>query len=133
MMKKPKISVIVPMFNAALYIKTCIESVLNQDYVDFELLLIDDGSLDDTVAICKYYANCDTRVKLICHGENRGVSFARNTGLQQASGDWIAFVDADDKVSHDWLSDQNSERTVRRLRLAPARSQLKYRVGAWGY
>ena len=103
-MFNPMISIIIPCFNSSLYLPACIESILRQKYINFELLLIDDGSSDSTVSICKSYVALDNRIKLICHNENKGVSVARNTGLNNAIGDWIAFVDADDTVSSTWLS-----------------------------
>lgn len=104
-MYNPKISIIIPCFNASLCLSACIESILRQKYVNFEVLLIDDGSSDSTVSICKNYVASDNRIKLICHNKNNGVSAARNTGLHYATGEWIAFVDADDTVSSTWLSE----------------------------
>lgn len=95
------ISVIVPIYNAQLYLATCIESILNQTFCDFELLLIDDGSTDESLSICNKYA-CDKRVKIIPQ-RNQGVSIARNNGLQIANGKWIMFVDSDDYIEPDML------------------------------
>ena len=91
----PQISVIVPVYNVEKYLAECVDSVLSQTFTDFELLLIDDGSKDGSGAICDEYAAKDSRVRVF-HKENGGVSSARNLGLDNANGEWIVFVDADD-------------------------------------
>ena len=96
------ITVIIPIYNAASFLDKCISSVLSQSYPDFELLLIDDGSTDNSGEICDHYAQKDSRVKVI-HKDNEGVSSARNIGLDQAKGEWITFVDSDDWVHEDFL------------------------------
>lgn len=98
----PNVSVIVPVYNAASFIRECIDSVLCQQYKNFELILIDDGSSDRSMDICQEYG--DSRIVIIAHESNKGVSEARNTGIEVARGKWLAFVDADDTVSPDWLS-----------------------------
>ena len=98
----PKISVIVPVYNAEKYLHRCIDSILSQTFTDFELLLIDDGSKDGSGAICDEYAEKDNRVRVF-HKENGGVSSARNLGLDNACGEWIAFVDSDDWVEKQFL------------------------------
>lgn len=97
----PLISVIIPVYNARLYLRNSIESVLSQRFTDFELLLIDDGSTDGSGKICDEYATKDNRIKVF-HKANGGVSSARNMGLDNASGEWIAFVDSDDELLHSW-------------------------------
>ena len=97
-----EISVIVPVYNAADYVATCVTSVLKQTASDFELLLVDDGSTDNSLEVCQKLANKDARIKVI-HMENAGVSAARNIGLDNAQGDYIAFIDSDDLVSTDYL------------------------------
>lgn len=84
------------------YIRRCVDSILAQTFTDFELLLIDDGSPDNSGAICDEYAASDSRVKVF-HKENGGVSSARNVGLDNACGEWITFVDADDWIVKDYL------------------------------
>ena len=96
------ISIIVPVYNTEKYLRRCIDSVLAQTYQDFELLLIDDGSKDSSGAICDEYAAQDARVRVF-HKENGGVSSARNVGLDNARGEWITFVDADDWIESDML------------------------------
>lgn len=102
--KMPKISIIVPVFNASQSIERCVESILSQKYKNFELILIDDNSADNSYEICKKYTKKDPRIILSKHKQNLGVSKTRNTGLKIAQGEWIAFVDSDDTVSADWLS-----------------------------
>lgn len=89
------ISVIVPIFNAEKYLHRCIKRILAQDYTDYELLLIDDGSTDNSGTICDEYAIKDNRIRVF-HKENGGVSSARNWGLDNAIGEYIMFVDSDD-------------------------------------
>lgn len=98
------ISVIVPVYNAEKTLRRCVDSILSQEFHDFELLLIDDGSKDESPAICDEYAKKDKRVRVF-HKKNGGVSSARNLGLDYANGDWITFIDADDDVSNGYLSD----------------------------
>ena len=96
-MNNPKISVIVPVYNAEQYLHRCVDSILAQTFPDFELLLIDDGSKDRSAEICDEYAWKDERVRVF-HKENGGVSSARNLGLDKAKGEWVSFVDADDII-----------------------------------
>ena len=94
---QPKISIIVPIYNVELYLPRCIDSVLSQSFSDFELVLINDGSTDQSGDICDEYATKDSRIKVI-HQDNKGVSYARNRGLDVATGEYIAFVDPDDYI-----------------------------------
>ena len=96
------ISIIVPLYNAEQDLPRCIDSILAQSYTDFELLLIDDGSPDNCGAICDEYATRDSRVRVF-HKKNGGVSSARNLGLENACGEYIAFIDSDDYVLNDYL------------------------------
>lgn len=91
------ISVIVAVYNIEKYIVRCIESIINQSYRELEIILVDDGSTDASGKICDAYAEKDERIKVI-HRENGGLSAARNTGIEQASGQFIAFVDGDDWI-----------------------------------
>ncbi len=95
--KCPKISIIIPIYNAERYLRNCIESVLSQSFKDFELLLINDGSTDSCGQICDKYATKDDRVSVF-YTKNQGVSSARNFGLNKAKGEWIYFADSDDIV-----------------------------------
>lgn len=98
-----KVSVIIPCYNAGAYLGDCLDSVLAQDELDFEVIVIDDGSIDNTWDVAKEYAKRDARIRVL-HQENRGVSAARNLGLSAAKGEWITFVDGDDLVAPDMLS-----------------------------
>ena len=91
------VSVVVPVYNAEGVVSRCVDSILAQSYTDFEVLLVNDGSTDNSGAICDNYAQQDGRVKVI-HQENSGVSAARNAGLKAAQGEWVTFVDSDDMV-----------------------------------
>ena len=97
------VSVVVPVFNAAKYLKPCLDSVLNQHYEKFELLLIDDGSTDNSPEICDEYARRDSRIRIF-HTVNSGVSASRNIGLEHAKGELIFFLDADDFLESDAFS-----------------------------
>ena len=99
------ISVIVPVYKAEEYLYRCVDSILAQSYTDFELLLIDDGSPDNSGVICDEYAAKDARVRVF-HKENGGVSSARNLGLANARGEWITFIDADDYIESGFLDIQ---------------------------
>jgi glycosyltransferase involved in cell wall biosynthesis len=92
------ISVIVPCYKVGKYLKELVDSVLSQDCPDWELLLVDDGSPDDTGKICDNIASTDSRIKVI-HKENGGLSSARNEGIRQAQGEWIVFIDGDDYLN----------------------------------
>lgn len=96
------ISVIVPIYNSEKYLNKCIDSILNQSYKNFELILIDDGSKDNSLSICNKYAALDSRVK-VHHKENEGIAKTRNYGLQVACGEYITFVDSDDYVDNNFL------------------------------
>ena len=98
------ISIIVPIYNTGKTLHRCIDSILSQTYTSWELLLIDDGSTDTSGPICDEYAARDARVRVF-HKENGGVSSARNVGLDNARGEWITFVDADDWISMDYLKE----------------------------
>ena len=90
-----KFSVIVPVYKAEDFLPVCVDSILNQEYDDFELILVDDGSPDNSPAMCDAYAEKDSRVKVI-HKPNGGASDARNEGIKAAKGDYLMFVDSDD-------------------------------------
>jgi glycosyltransferase involved in cell wall biosynthesis len=107
----PKVSVIIPIYNVATVVAETLKSVLAQTYTDFEVLIIDDGSTDDSVAICQEFQ--DERFRMI-HQQNRGLAGARNTGIRHAQGDYLAFLDSDDL----WLPEK-LERHVQHLETAP--------------
>lgn len=97
---KPKISIIVPIYNTGKYLNRCIDSILNQSFKDFELILVNDGSTDNSKKIIDEYAKNDRRIKVI-HKKNGGQGSARNRGLDIAQGDYIGFVDSDDWIHKD--------------------------------
>ena len=96
----PTVSIIVPVYNAEKTIGRCVDSILGQQYTDFELLLVDDGSKDGSGAICDSYALADSRVQVI-HKENTGVSDTRNIGISRARGAYLQFLDSDDWITPD--------------------------------
>jgi len=98
----PKISCIVPVYNVEKYLHCCIDSILSQTFTDFELILVDDGSPDNSPAICDEYARKDNRIKVI-HQKNAGVSVARNSGMDIMQGDYYCFIDSDDWITTDYL------------------------------
>ena len=100
----PIISVIIPVYNSEKYLSRCIDSVLGQTFNDFEILLIDDGSKDNSGKICDEYALNDKRIKVF-HNSNKGVSCARNFGLDHAKGEYISFIDSDDWIGPDFFKD----------------------------
>lgn len=106
-LSSPKISVIVPVYKVEEYLHRCIDSILSQSFTDFELILVDDGSPDNCGKICDEYAQKDSRIRVF-HKSNGGVSSARNLGLDNAQGEWIAFIDSDDYVDVDYLAELDS-------------------------
>ena len=101
-MNRPLFSVIVPVYNSEITLRNCVQSVLKQEFEDFELLLIDDGSTDSSGVICDEFADRDSRVR-VWHKVNGGVSSARNLALDNVRGQWITFCDSDDWVNSNWL------------------------------
>ena len=93
----PRVSVIVPVYNVKPYLKRCVDSIIVQSFVDFELILVDDGSTDGSGEICDTYARADGRVQVL-HKPNGGLSDARNHGLDRARGAYITFIDSDDLI-----------------------------------
>ncbi len=98
-----KITIVVPVYNVEKYLRECIDSIINQTYKNLEIILVNDGSSDNSPAICDKYAKIDKRIRVI-HRENKGVSVARNTGIEASSGYYITFVDSDDTIETDMLS-----------------------------
>ena len=96
------VSIIIPVYNGEKFISRCVDSVLSQTYSDFELILVNDGSKDNSGKLCDAYAQKDPRIRVI-HQENGGVSRARNRGLDAAKGDVISFVDIDDYIAPQML------------------------------
>lgn len=96
--KLPLISVIVPIYNVETYLTNCINSILDSTYTNLEVILVDDGSTDNSNKICDEFQTKDLRCKVI-HQTNSGLSAARNTGLKEATGEYISFIDGDDFIS----------------------------------
>ena len=99
-----KVSIIIPIYNTSKYLPDCLNSVISQTYQNLEILLIDDGSTDDSGIIADDYAKKDKRVKVF-HQKNQGQSAARNFGIKKASGDFISFIDSDDKIVPTFIED----------------------------
>lgn len=110
-----RFSIIIPVYNVEQYLDACVTSVLNQEFSDFEVLLVDDGATDSSGAICDAWAKKDNRIRVI-HQENQGASVARNTGIKEATGDYLMFLDSDD-----WWEDQQVLSCIaKRLEKIPA-------------
>lgn len=97
MEKEKLVTVIVPVHNMEAYLRPCLESILGQTYQAMEILLVEDGSTDQSAAICQEYEKRDGRIRMICQ-DNQGLSAARNRGLEAAAGEYVSFVDADDRI-----------------------------------
>lgn len=142
MEQNPLISVIVPVYKVEEYLSRCVDSLLNQTYENLQVILVDDGSPDNSGTICDAYAGQDSRVKVI-HKVNGGLSSARNAGIDAAQGDYLSFVDSDDWLEPDSYEhmmaaalqhdvklvcagryDVNSETGVRKLGLCPPRDEV---------
>lgn len=98
--KQPLISVIVPIYKVEQYLNRCVQSIVDQTYKNLEIILVDDGSPDNSPAMCDAWAEKDDRVQVV-HKKNGGVSSARNAGLDAANGAYIGFVDGDDYIEPD--------------------------------
>lgn len=92
------VSVIIPVYNAESYLEECLDSVCSQTHVELEIIIIDDGSNDKSLEICRSYEDKDKRIKVLSH-KNQGVSFTRNRGIREAHGKYLMFVDADDMIA----------------------------------
>lgn len=98
----PRISIIIPVYNVEKYIRTCIDSILRQTYTDYEIIIVDDGSTDQTGLICDEYERLNAKIHVM-HQENQGQSAARNLAIHMACGEYITFIDGDDWISDDYL------------------------------
>ncbi len=104
----PKVSVVIPVYNIGNVLERCLDSVVTQSHDNLQILLIDDGSSDNSLAICKRYAKYDKRIE-VYHHVNHGVSFTRNVGIQHASGEYIIFIDGDDYISPSYIKQLHDE------------------------
>ena len=107
--RPPLLSVIIPVYQAAPWLKRCVESVLLQTFQNMEIILVDDGSTDGSMEICDLYGKLDQRVHVI-HQENRGLAGARTAGICRATGDYVTYVDADD-----WMKERDMKKWQKRL------------------
>lgn len=103
-------TVIVPVYNAEEYLDRCIESILNQTFTNYELLLVNDGSKDNSLQILRKFEKIDKRITVFTQ-ENQGVSVARNQGIENAKGEYICFIDSDDWVENDYLENLYKNKT----------------------
>ena len=115
----PLITVVIPVYNVETYLERCLDSVLKQSYQNLEIILVDDGSTDTSGDICRIYAGRDKRIRVI-YKQNGGLSDARNTGIEQANGKYITFIDSDDSVSDDYVEYLYSLITKYRVNIAVA-------------
>lgn len=99
--KLPLLSIIVPIYKVEEFLEECVESILKQEFKDYELILVDDGSPDNCGKICDNYAELDNRIKVI-HKKNGGLSSARNAGKEVAKGKYLSFIDSDDFISDNY-------------------------------
>ena len=97
----PLISIVIPVFNGEKFIKNCVESIVVQTIKEIQIIIVDDGSQDNTLSILRILESKDERIEVI-HQNNAGVSAARNIGLQAVQAEWVLFVDADDKIEPDY-------------------------------
>ena len=102
-MNQDLISIILPVYNVKPYLEECLNSIINQTYKNIELIIVNDGSIDESDFICERYKELDSRIKVIHDNENHGLSYARNKGLDMCSGKYINFIDSDDYVSLDFI------------------------------
>lgn len=98
-----KVSIIIPVYNVSKYIDSCLRSIIKQDYLNLEIILINDGSTDDSLIKCNFWKSQDERI-IVLSNNNKGVSYTRNYGLKFSTGDYIAFIDPDDFISFNFIS-----------------------------
>lgn len=119
------ISIIMPVYNAEKYLNRSIESIMNQTYNNMEIILVNDGSTDNSLEICTNYQKKDNRIKLI-NQENKGVSIARNRGIDEATGDYIMFIDSDDYIEKNMIKDMEAKITEDDIDLVISGIKMNY-------
>lgn len=102
-MSSPLVTIIIPVYNAEAFLPKCIESIISQSYSNFELLLVDDCSTDNSYSICQSYSSLDSRLLIIRNNINKGVTITRNLGLDNAKGEYILFIDNDDYIDNNYI------------------------------
>lgn len=102
-MSSPLVTIIIPVYNAEAFLPKCIESIISQSYSNFELLLVDDCSTDNSYSICQSYSSLDSRILIIRNNINKGVTITRNLGLDNAKGEYILFIDNDDYIDNNYI------------------------------
>ena len=117
----PKVSIIIPVYNAEKYIEKCLNSVIGQTYNNLEIIIINDGSKDNSKIICDQFQRLDKRIAVIDNKENHGVGFSRNCGLKAASGKYIIFVDCDDIIDNNYVEELLKSVVVEKFDLAICR------------
>ena len=105
----PYVSVIVPVYNTKKYLAECLDSVCTQTYPQLEIIVVDDGSTDDSGVLLREYSQRDNRIRVITQ-KNQGLSAARNTGLEHSSGEYVVFLDSDD-----WIDDQTVDKAIQMI------------------
>lgn len=122
------ISVIIPVYNSSQYLLRCIECVFNQTHTDWELILVDDGSIDDSGKICDEVAEYHKQNVHVIHQQNQGASFARRVGIESSSGEWLTFIDSDDMIEDDYLERLYDAMNQYEVKIA-ACDQIKHQEG----
>lgn len=126
------ISIIIPVYNVSLYLDECVKSILGQTYMDYECILVDDGSTDDSLKKCHLWACKDSRIRVI-HQNNQGVSAARNKGIEEANGEYITFIDSDDWVDSSYLEDMMMPMLQKSVDLVVSGLKQRYKDGSFLY
>lgn len=120
-----KVSIIVPVYNCEKYLSECLDSLVRQTYENYEIILINDGSTDNSLQICSEYSKKNNKIKLISI-KNNGVSNARNTGIKAATGDYISFVDSDDEVEETFISSMVNKINLEKIDLVAVNYKYWY-------
>lgn len=130
-----KLSVIIPVYNASDYLRKCLDSVINQTLKDIEIICVNDASTDNSLEILNEYADKDKRIKIISYKENKGQGYARNLAIQNATGEYIGFIDSDDTIESDYYEYLYNKATSNKADIVSANIVYSYngslRLGDW--